>query len=89
MTKNDAILAATVLWKKWVSLRPAVGHNGYLQQSDSMEDYRFYDLPKLHEVILHEYRWHRTGKSTATPSLQREVRGELILLGKIRKALAA
>ncbi len=88
MTHNQASTRAAELWRKWVSARPAVGFNGYLQESREMADYRFYDLPTIHRSMLQEFRYIRTGKSRATPALITEVRGELIILGKIRKALA-
>ena len=87
MNQQEAIQHAYRLWKKWVSFRPAYGRNGYLGYADSPEGYRAFDLDKIHECMLHEARWHRTGKSNATPGLIKEVKGELILLGKVRAAL--
>lgn len=83
MTSNEAITHAYRLWKKWVSARPAVGVNGYLIHSH--ETYKAFDLDYIHNCMLREYRWIRSGK--VTPGLIREVKGELVLLGKIRKAL--
>jgi len=88
MDWNTANTEATKLWYKWVSSRPAVGIDGYLQQSRDMADYKLYDLDRIHSSMLQEYRYIRQGTSRATPGLISEVKGELILLGKIRKALA-
>jgi hypothetical protein len=46
------------------------------------------DLDRIHASMLQEARWHRTGKSGASAGLISETKGELILLGKIRKVLA-
>jgi hypothetical protein len=84
MTWNEAHAHAQRLWTKWVSSNPAVSiltHGPYAE-------YVAYDLDRIHASMLSEARWHRTGKSNATPGLIREVKGELILLGKVRKALA-
>ena len=89
MTWTEANSHARRLWQKWVSGRPAYGLHGYLGETDSPLEYRFYDVAKIHECMLQEARWHRTGKSGATPALISEVKGELILLGKVRKALDA
>ena len=88
MNTSTAIQIAHKLWVKWVSARPAIGRDGYLRSSDDMAEYRFYDIPTIHDSMLREYRWIRTGKAKVTPGLVREVRGELILLGKVRRALA-
>lgn len=79
MTWNIANSHAYRLWLKWVSDRP---HYSGLNGSTIS-----YDLDRIRASMLQEARWHRTGKSNATPGLIREVKGELILLGKVRKAL--
>ena len=84
MDWTSANTEASRLWKKWVSDKPAKGiHNGYTEQ----EHYQAYDLERIHSCMLQERRYHATGKSNATPAIISEVKGELILLGKIRKAL--
>ena len=84
MTRNEADIKAQMLWEKWVSDKPAVS---ILTHGPNAEHVSF-DLDRIHASMLREARWHRTGKSNATSSLISEVRGELILLGKVRKALA-
>ena len=83
MTWNEANTAAQRLWTKWVSDKP---HVSILTHGPNAEHVS-YDLDRIHDSMLREARFHRTGKSTATPGLISEVRGELILIGKVRKAL--
>ena len=45
------------------------------------------DLERVHASMLHESRWHLNPACKASDGLKKETRGELILLGKIRKAL--
>jgi hypothetical protein len=71
MTQSEASRKAWELHLKWV---------GTCNSTD-------FNLGRIHASMLHEVRWHRTGKSSATLSLIAETKGELILLGKIRKAL--
>jgi hypothetical protein len=59
-----------------------------VRESSDIADYQFYDLDVIHRSMLQEYRWIRTGRAKVSPALITEVRGELIMLGKIRKALA-
>ena len=87
MTWTEANTAARKLWVKWVSSRPAVGFDGYLQVDTDPTHYKFYDLDYAHKCILEDYRATLKNPSRITPSLFREVKGELILLGKVRKAL--
>ena len=89
MKWNEANTKAYELWATWISSRPAVGFDGYISQSTNPDDYQPYDLDVIHDSILRESRWHATGQSKASPALISEVKGQLILLGKIRKALSA
>ena len=84
MTWIEASNKAQMLWTKWVSDKPASG----ILTHGLNAPFVAYDLDRIHASMLQEARWHRTGKSSATPALISEVRGELILLGKVRKALA-
>lgn len=85
MTWTEANTHAYELWVRWVSSKPHQGHhNGFTEQAD----YQAYNLDRIHASMLQEARWHATGKSKASPTLISEVKGELILLGKIRKVLA-
>jgi hypothetical protein len=85
MTRNEANTKAQMLWTKWVSDKPAVS---ILTHGPNAEHVSF-DLDRIHASMLQESRFHRTGRSNATAELISEVKGELILLGKIRKALKA
>lgn len=87
MDSMEAIPIAYKLWHKWVSARPAIGIDGYMRSSSDPNDYQGYDLDKIRECIRAEIRFHRSGKSNASVALMREVRGEAILLGKVRMAL--
>lgn len=73
MTFRDAIQHGYRLQEKWVGKthEPGVG----------------FELDRIHASMLRESRWHRTGKSSATIGLIKEVKGELVLLGKIRNTL--
>lgn len=84
MTWQEANTHAYRLWAKWVSDKP---HSSILTHGP-YAPYIAYDLDRIHASMLQEARWHRTGNSKATESLIREVKGEMILLGKVRKALA-
>jgi hypothetical protein len=74
MTWQEAVAIAYRLQAKWVGKvePPDVGYN----------------LDRIHASMLQEARWHRTGKSSASAALISETKGDLILLGKVRKALA-
>jgi hypothetical protein len=87
MTWTEANTKAYELWARWVSNRPAVGINGYIRQTMDHNEYQAYDLDRIHASMLQEARWHATGRSAASPALISEVKGELITLGKVRKAL--
>ena len=47
-----------------------------------------FDLERIHASMLQEHRWNRERPARCTPACARETMGELILLGKVRKALA-
>ena len=47
-----------------------------------------YDLGRVHRSMLQEHRWNRERPARCTPACARETKGALILLGKVRKALA-
>lgn len=83
MTWNEAHTTANRLWTKWVSDKPHVSILTHGPDAVCAA----YDLNRIHASMLHEHRFHRSGKSTATAGLMREVRGELVLLGKLRKIL--
>lgn len=88
MDRNTAMTEAMNLWTKWVSAKPYAGFDGYVIRTSIPEEYEFYNLDLIHASMLKEARWHATGNSSASPALISEVKGELILLGKVRKALA-
>lgn len=83
MTWNEANTKARILWTKWVSDKPA---SSILTDGPNAPPVA-YDLERIHDSMLREARFHRTGKSKVSAGLISEVKGELILLGKIRKAL--
>ena len=85
MNRNEANTAAQKLWTKWVSDKPAVS----ILTHGPFAEHVSFDLDRIHASMLQESRFHRTGKSKASAGLISEVKGELILLGKIRKALEA
>ena len=87
MTQNEASEKAAELWQEWVSARPAIGYNGYLQESSDMNEYRFYDLSVIHRSMLQEYRWTLKNPARMTVECFSELKGKLVLLGKVRKAL--
>jgi len=47
-----------------------------------------FDLDRIHASMLQESRWNTFMPSRCTPESARETRGKLVLLGKVRKALA-
>jgi hypothetical protein len=83
MTWNEANTAAQNLWLKWVSANPAQSILTHGPDTQHVS----YDLDRIHASMLQEFRWHCTGRSSASAGLISETKGELILLGKIRKAL--
>ncbi len=46
-----------------------------------------YDLARVHASMLQEHRWNLKNPARCTPACARETRGQLVLLGKVRKAL--
>lgn len=47
-----------------------------------------YDLNRIHASMLQEHRWNQERPARCTPECAKETKGDLILLGKVRKALA-
>jgi hypothetical protein len=74
MTANTAINHAYRLQSEWVG-KPLPGS--------------CYNLDRVHASILQEHRWNRRVPGRVTAANARETHGALILLGKVRKALAA
>lgn len=72
MTVSQAIEHAYRLQAKWVGVHPGV----------------CYDLNRIHASMLQEHRWNQERPARCTPECAKETKGELILLGKVRKALA-
>jgi hypothetical protein len=72
MKLTDAIRHAYELHRVWVSAREVREGKGY-------------DLARVHKSMLQEYRYQRT--LSGRVALAREIHGELVLLGKVRKAL--
>lgn len=72
MTVHEAINHAYRLQAEWVGLHPGV----------------CYDLNRIHASMLQEHRWNQERPARCTPACARETQGKLILLGKVRKALA-
>lgn len=87
MDWSTANALASDLWREFISLRPAVGLNGYLRHSTMPDDYRYYDLETIRASMLSELRATRKNPSRMTTAALRELRGKLILLGKIRATL--
>ena len=86
-TWTEANTIARKLWIKWVSGRPAVGHDGYLVVDTDPTHYKFYDLAYIHKCMLDDYRATVKNPSRMSLAAFKEVKGELILLGKVSKTL--
>lgn len=76
MTYSQAITHAYELHKEFVSERDIIMGKGF-------------DLKRIHASLLQEFRWTRKTPGRMTPAAFSEIRGKLILLGKVRKAMAA
>jgi hypothetical protein len=73
MTIHDAIRTAYQLHLEWIGpIRPGTS----------------YDLNRIHASMLQESRWNRLSPARVTRANATETRGKLILLGRVRKALA-
>jgi hypothetical protein len=75
MNTGKAISEAYRLHEKWVSMADIRNGKGY-------------DLNRIHASMLSEHRANRKRPARCTPACAKETIGELILLGKIRKALS-
>ena len=73
-TQSWAIKQAYWLMERWIGTTEIRAGKGY-------------DLDRIHASMLHEYRYQRTRADRK--GVTSEIRGELVMLGKIRKALAA
>ncbi len=71
MNRSTAINAAYRLHIEWISEREILQGKGF-------------DLDRIHKVMLTDYRRRSSG---VTQGYVRELRGQLILLGKIKKTL--
>ena len=76
MTIHEAINHAYRLHRKWVSDREISQGLGY-------------DLDRIAASIRQEIQWNRRHPARCSKTLQSEIIGESILLGKVRKALNA
>jgi hypothetical protein len=74
MTWDEANTFAYEMWSMWVSDKP-----------HSTNPYQRYNLERIHAGMLQELRYTKT--IPECKSVTTEIRGQLIKLGKARKAL--
>ena len=74
MPVTEAIKLAYHLHEKWVS-------------AADIRTGRGFDLDRIHASMLQEHRANLASPARCTPECARETRGELVLLGKVRRAL--
>lgn len=80
MTLHEAYIKAAQLQTKWV---------GEVPVDARLRGAANYDLDRIHASMLQEHRWNREHPARCSKGCAAETFADLIMLGKVRKALNA